>query len=37
MSQGNSIEIYSGKDIRAAAYRKVVDAIATDVRAQLDR
>jgi hypothetical protein len=36
VSRDNGRALYSGENLRVAGYRKVVDAIATDVRAQLD-
>ena len=34
VSRNNTLELYSGKDLDVAGYRKVVDAIAADVRAR---
>ena len=36
VSRNNTLELYSGKDLDVAGYRKVVDAIAADVRARTE-
>ena len=37
VTRNSGLELYSGKDLDVAGYRKVVDAIATDVRARMGR
>jgi hypothetical protein len=37
VSRNSGLELYSGKQPGAAGYRKVVDAIAADVRARLPK
>lgn len=36
VSRNNSAKLFSGKDLDVAAYTKVADAIAADVRARMD-
>ena len=36
VSRNNTLELFSGKDLDVAGYRKVVDAIAADVRARTE-
>jgi hypothetical protein len=35
VTRNSGVELYSGKDLDVTGYRKVVDAIAADVRAQM--
>jgi hypothetical protein len=37
VTRGSSLELYSGEDLDTAGYRKVVDAIAADVRARMKK
>ena len=37
VTRNSSLELFSGKDLEVDGYRKVVDAIAADVRASLPR